>query len=144
MLCCWASILCVAIPGTDQRVHRSTESSIAAVVVAVGERAACGEVGEWAFVGWGVEAGQVVEPGPGQGAGEEAAKPGRIAGPGRSANALSEAAGSAPAATAAVGAGEAAETAADITVQGSKRQSLALHRLLAASVEAEMRACPVG
>lgn len=132
------------IPGTDQRVQGLTESSIAAVVVAVAERAACGGEGEGAFVGWGVEAGQLVEPGTGQGAVEEAVKPVWTVGLGRSANGLSVAAGSAPAATAAVEAGEAAETAVDTIVQGSKRQSLAPHRPLAASGEAETRACPVG
>lgn len=116
------------------------ESSLAAFVVVAAGRAAYGGLGEEEYAAWGLDVLQfVVEPGSGQGAGEEAVRPGMTVAIGQSAN-VSAAAGAGLGVTAMV---VAAETAEDITVLGSKRPR-APHRPPTAFVEAGTKACPAG
>lgn len=76
MLCLWAWISYVVIPGTDQLVQDLAGSSVAAVVAAVAaaECAACGGPGVEASVGAGPDVMGLAEPGAEQGAVEEAVR----------------------------------------------------------------------
>lgn len=76
VLCLWAWISYVVIPGTDQLVQDPAGSSVAVVVAAVAaaaECAACGGPGGEAFVGAGPDVMGLAEPGTEQEAVEEEA-----------------------------------------------------------------------
>lgn len=65
MLCWWAWIPCVVIPGADQLGQYPAGSSFVAIVAAVAaaEHAACGGPGVEASVGAGPDATGLAEPG---------------------------------------------------------------------------------
>ena len=157
MLCWWAWISCVVIPGIEQQDQDPAGSSAAAVAAAA-ECAACGGPGVEASVGLKPDVMRLAESGTGQVAGEEAAwserkveiVPGQTAGESSVlvvvvvVAAVAAADEPAPGATAwTAGADEFAGTAANTTVLGSKALlTLALHHPPATFVEAGKTASP--